>query len=141
MATDRQIAANRVNAQRSTGPKSAAGRARSSRNALKHGLSLSIDMDSFASAQRDALIAALSGKDPDGMPSLAAAELAQAQLELLRFRKTRDELLAVLNLESGDKSALKHLLALDRYDRVASTKKKRAARNLWPSIVQSTRRQ
>ncbi len=38
MATDRQILANRLNAQKSTGPKTAEGKARSRRNALKHGL-------------------------------------------------------------------------------------------------------
>jgi hypothetical protein len=37
MATDRQIAANRRNAQKSTGPASPAGKARSRYNALKHG--------------------------------------------------------------------------------------------------------
>lgn len=39
MATERQIAANRANAQRSTGPKTTAGRNVSRYNALKHGLS------------------------------------------------------------------------------------------------------
>ena len=38
MASKRQIAANRRNARRSTGPKSAAGKAASSANALRHGL-------------------------------------------------------------------------------------------------------
>jgi hypothetical protein len=38
MASDRQIAANRLNAQQSTGPHSPAGKAKVSRNALKHGL-------------------------------------------------------------------------------------------------------
>jgi hypothetical protein len=38
MATKRQIEANRQNAKRSTGPTTVAGRARSRRNALKHGL-------------------------------------------------------------------------------------------------------
>ena len=37
MPSDAQINANRLNALRSTGPKSAAGKARSSQNALKHG--------------------------------------------------------------------------------------------------------
>jgi len=39
MATEAQIAANRANAQRSTGPKSQDGKRKSSRNALRHGLS------------------------------------------------------------------------------------------------------
>lgn len=38
MATQKQIAANQRNAQKSTGPSSAAGKAASSRNALKHGV-------------------------------------------------------------------------------------------------------
>jgi hypothetical protein len=38
MATDQQIAANRLNAQLSSGPKSPEGRKRSSMNALRHGL-------------------------------------------------------------------------------------------------------
>ena len=37
MTSERQIVANRANAQASTGPKTDAGKARSSRNALKHG--------------------------------------------------------------------------------------------------------
>jgi hypothetical protein len=38
MATANQIAANRANAQRSTGPKTGAGKAAAARNARKHGL-------------------------------------------------------------------------------------------------------
>jgi hypothetical protein len=38
MATEKQIAANRRNAQKSTGPRSPEGKCRSSRNALRHGL-------------------------------------------------------------------------------------------------------
>ena len=37
-STDRQIAANRLNAQRSTGPRTPAGKAKVSMNSLKHGL-------------------------------------------------------------------------------------------------------
>ena len=38
MASERQIAANRLNAQKSTGPRTDAGKRRSRRNAVKHGL-------------------------------------------------------------------------------------------------------
>lgn len=38
MATDKQLVANRQNALRSTGPRSLAGKARASQNAVKHGL-------------------------------------------------------------------------------------------------------
>ncbi len=38
MASDRQIEANRLNAQKSAGPRTVAGKARVSKNAMKHGL-------------------------------------------------------------------------------------------------------
>jgi hypothetical protein len=38
MTTDRQIAANRLNAQRSTGPRTSEGKAISSQNARRHGI-------------------------------------------------------------------------------------------------------
>ncbi len=38
MTSDRQLSANRLNAQRSTGPRTVQGKSRSRRNALKHGL-------------------------------------------------------------------------------------------------------
>jgi hypothetical protein len=49
MASDKQIAANRRNAQSSTGPKTAAGKAMSSRNATTHGL---LARDSVAYGER-----------------------------------------------------------------------------------------
>ncbi len=42
MASERQIVANRVNAKKSTGPKTDAGKQRSRRNAIRHGLSAEI---------------------------------------------------------------------------------------------------
>jgi hypothetical protein len=58
MATEKQIAANRANALRSSGPKTPAGRARSGRNAFRHGLSLPMEMDADVSAKIVALVAA-----------------------------------------------------------------------------------
>ena len=42
MATQKQIEANRRNARKSSGPRSASGKKRASRNALKHGLTTPI---------------------------------------------------------------------------------------------------
>ena len=38
MSSDKKIKANRLNSKKSTGPKSLAGKKRSSLNAIKHGL-------------------------------------------------------------------------------------------------------
>lgn len=56
MATERQIAANRANALRSTGPKSENGKARSSLNAVTHGLT--------------AQAIVIEGEDPDAFDAL-----------------------------------------------------------------------
>ena len=47
MATPRQIAANRLNARKSTGPRTFAGKRRSRRNALPHGLTAETAIDVF----------------------------------------------------------------------------------------------
>ncbi|MBN2128115.1 MAG: hypothetical protein JW741_01410, partial [Sedimentisphaerales bacterium] len=51
MVTEAQMAANRLNAQKSTGPRTAEGKAKVAQNAVKHGL-----------LARDAVIR---GEDPD----------------------------------------------------------------------------
>jgi len=71
MSNDQQIAANRLNAQRSTGPRTPAGKARVSSNALKHGLT-----------GRDVV---LPGENPDDFDSFRAGLLTsldpQGELE------------------------------------------------------------
>jgi hypothetical protein len=61
MATDKQIAANRANCKRSTGPKTPAGHSKSSRNALRHGLSLPLSADPQTQANIEALAEAVAG--------------------------------------------------------------------------------
>jgi hypothetical protein len=60
MASDKQIAANRINAQKSTGPRSAAGKTQSAQNARKHGFCSSNftvahleDLDEIVDLRRD----------------------------------------------------------------------------------------
>jgi len=77
MATEKQIAANRANAQKSTGPKNAAGKLKSSRNAYRHGLSHPLRLDPVTSAKADAIAHALVGEDPTEEKLRSAAEFAQ----------------------------------------------------------------
>lgn len=127
MTTEKQIAANRANAARSTGPRTAAGRLKSSRNAYRHGLSCPSPLDPATSAQVDAITQVLID---DGASETSAAEFARAQLELLRIRAIRAELMKEADIKLGNPQELRRLMALDRYERVAHTKGRRAARNL-----------
>lgn len=60
MTTDKQIAANQQNAKRSTGPRSADGKRRSRRNAVRHGLTAETVIDVLENAaDYEALAAAI----------------------------------------------------------------------------------
>jgi hypothetical protein len=126
MATEKQIAANRANAKRSTGPKTMAGRLKSSRNAYRHGFSGPLPFDPATLAKVDALARALAGKEADQESLLSASEFARAQLELLRIRATRTELMAEIE-SNRNTQELRRLVALDRYERYAHTKRRRAS--------------
>ena len=130
MATEKQIAANRANARRSTGPRTALGKLTSSRNALRHGLSLPLQPDHAGSGEILALVQALVEGDASEMNLVAANEVALAQLELARIRTTRAALFADNNAVPGDAQSLKRLAALDRYERVAYAKRRKAAKSL-----------
>jgi hypothetical protein len=88
MASDRQIAANRRNAQKSTGPKSQSGKQRSSKNAYRHGLAVPIS-NVGSEAQLNDLSRQLA-EDASNSEILAlAGRAAGAQLDLARVRKAR----------------------------------------------------
>ena len=91
MASERQIAANRANAKRSTGPRSAVGKSKSSRNARRHGLSCPLRLDCATSERIGALTRLLVGEGRTEQLR-AAAEFAEAQLELLRIRAVRRQM-------------------------------------------------
>lgn len=103
---------------------------KASRNAFPHGLSLPLRFDTEASAKADAIARALIGDQAREEQLMSATEVAQAQLELLRIRTVRAELLAKVDSAPGSLEQLQRLAALDRYERLAHTKRRRASRKL-----------
>ena len=89
MTSEKQREANRRNAQRSTGPRSASGKKRSRQNALRHGLSARLGGDPTHDRRAEALAEILAG--PEGSPSeLNYARIAaDATLQITRIRVLR----------------------------------------------------
>ena len=88
MASEAQIAANRRNAQNSTGPRSASGKKRASRSALRHGLTK--PMSGVAFAREVEALARQIARDPgDKFEMVSARQVAEAQLELERVQRIK----------------------------------------------------
>ena len=93
MESDHRRSANQANAKLSTGPKTGAGKARSSRNALRHGLNLSIWNDTGLGARgrrnrsedcRDQRVECENG---------VGQMIGAAQVDIMRIRSIRRALL------------------------------------------------
>ena len=126
MASQRQIEANRCNAQRSTGPKTIVGKANSSRNALCHGLSRYIAGDDCElSAVASAVAAAL---EPQ-LTREQSLDVARSKLVLSRIRTLRHAMLAEF-LGAQISGPLRRLNGLERYERAAFARLKQALRCL-----------
>jgi hypothetical protein len=89
MASERQIAANRRNARKSTGPRSGAGRKRASRNAYRHGLTLNITSTAAFAKQLDKLVHKIASDTADEIVLERARAVAQAELDLARVRRAK----------------------------------------------------
>jgi hypothetical protein len=88
MATERQIAANRLNARRSTGPKTPAGKRRASGNAYRHGLSIVSD-DLEHSEDAKLMLVRMIGDSKDECLIQVARAAVRAHLDLVRVRQTK----------------------------------------------------
>jgi len=128
MATEKQIVANRANALRSTGPKTAAGKKRSSQNALRHGLSLLQSAEITHSAGELARAFADGEKAGEGAFP-AYFDFACACLAIRRVRHVQMKLM-VDDHALYDAKILKQLMMTERYERRALTKRRRATEML-----------
>jgi hypothetical protein len=96
VASDRQIAANRRNAQMSTGPRSEAGKKRASRNAYRHGLAAGLGPSGACAAQIETLAWEIATAATGSMLAAFDAEIlafariaAQAERDLARMRSAK----------------------------------------------------
>jgi hypothetical protein len=92
LTSDHKIKANRANAQASTGPKTADGRA--ARNALRHALSLPVCSNPALSEEVETLAREIAGPDANAETQDLARQVAEAQIDLRRVRYARHKLLS-----------------------------------------------
>jgi hypothetical protein len=156
MSTSRRIEANRENARLSTGPRTERGKARSSRNARRHGLSVSVLCDPQLSNEVETLARRMVGETARPEQLAKARAFAEAQIDLDRIRKARHHArLRALNegadnernASSSSKVGLhldewmRELKTLDRYERRALSRRKSAARAFDGAFMEAVRRQ
>ena len=140
-------AANRRNARRSTGPRTATGKARAARNARRHGLTVSPVTDPAFMREAAALARAIlqmvqMGTDPESQSQspesqspesqaptsperLRAMQIAIAHVQVLQARRAKCALYA---RGLGLDELTRQLASLDRYERHALARRKMAMR-------------
>jgi hypothetical protein len=90
MATEQQIAANRRNAVKSTGPRTSAGKMRVRGNSYRHGLSVGA---AVCPEHVETLAREIAGAGADATVLELAQSVALAQLDLMQIRRMRVSLI------------------------------------------------
>ncbi len=132
MIVSRQLAANRRNARRSTGPKTASGKLTAARNALRHGLSLPVFADPVLAGEIGELAERLANGSADPRMRELAVQVAATQVDVKRVRHARNALIARRPMGADDE--IRELVALDRYERQAMWRRKLAIR-AWQAAL------
>src|SRR5262249_55814750 len=96
MTSRRKVEANRANAQNSTGPSTAQGKARAAHNTRRHGLNRSVFADPVLSQQVEMMAAEIAGETADDEIYELARRVAEAQTEVLRVRYARHQIISDL---------------------------------------------
>lgn len=95
--------ANRLNAQRSTGPKTPSGKARSARNALKHGLSIPVEKLPAFDEEIEKYFCQIADRNMSRAAKMESRALALALVEIERVRHLRQ------SIYNSPLTRLKHL--------------------------------
>lgn len=147
MTSARKIAANRRNALKSTGPRGAAAKHRTRRNAERHGLAARITYDADRLARVESLAQELAGATSDFITLELARAIARAELDIEQIHRvkaglintaassmtiatTRGEALTPDPLAAAIAQVLPELVKIDRYERQAAVRRDRALRDL-----------
>ena len=160
MTSERRRAANRKNARKSTGPKSAQGKAKVSGNARRHGFSARGPADEHAPENLRRIADGICGEDADPIACDLAMTIADAQVSITRVRAARITVIKEARSRYADASAesasnldgeapprndldslclaFPQLIALERYERRAIARRKRAIEQL--NAIRQTRR-
>lgn len=136
-----KIEANRKNALRSTGPRTSAGKARSRRNALRHGLAVPIECDSLFADRIEELMVELSKT-----VSKPADQIRSAALRYVELERVQEQWMSLLDVGAASasfdaiggseeaaeavRSALQRLPSLSRYERRAISNLRKVLRDL-----------
>ena len=123
MTSPRKLFTNRQNALRSTGPKTAEGKARVAKNALRHGLSVLAQRDGARTGEIATLARAIVGDDAPALRLAQAAQVAAAQIDVVRARHARH---ARYPQTPDEPHAIARLTATNRYERRAMSRRNRA---------------
>jgi hypothetical protein len=143
VTSEAKVLANRRNAQRSTGPRAAPAKARVRRNALRHGFAAPVVGDPAVAAEVHRVASGICGGRAEREDQEQVLIIAEAQVTLQRVRQARTKIMERMALlpaaihpnpqHTAPASAalyLEQLLRLERYERGALARRKRAARLL-----------
>jgi hypothetical protein len=127
ITSPRKLKANRNNAKASTGPKSIHGRARAAQNARSHGLSLPVGYDRALIEIVESFAREIAGANGERVLEYAR-RIAEAQIDIKRIQLARQAMLAKEKATTGGSGVIKQLMALDRYEQRARSRRKFAIR-------------
>lgn len=142
MASERQIMANRRNAQQSTGPKTALGRKQSSNNAYQHGLSLPLCKVEWRK-ELEALSRSYAADASDPVTLDLAERAAEAQVDLTRVRNVKTTMLKrALMKAQGERYTLPELLDSSGSLRIGKEEEQHyvdSIRHILPELIKINR--
>jgi hypothetical protein len=121
MTNERQAAANRHNARKSTGPRSAAGKRRASHNSYRHGLTAAMVSNAERGRRLERLARKIAGRTADPTALQIARSAAAAEFDLAQIRRVKLAL-------------IKRILALGELERPRSFKSVRQINEFFNAL-------